>query len=117
MGTAFEYSCGETMEVALDITGGTGSISDVASITAQIRKSARGVRVVDPEAALIATLSVSARPHVNGQLDGWILSLPAATTATLVPGYYLIDARITLNSGGVIITDQLPVQLIPAVTR
>lgn len=119
MSTAFEYSCGETITIALDITAAEigYSIADVDTVTAQLRKGARGVRTVDPTAALITSFTVTERPHVSGEYDGWLLTISDTVSKDLLPGYYLVDARIVMNDGGVIVTDQLPIQLIPAVTR
>ena len=113
MAGSFEYSCGETVTVALDIIGGDSTFSDVASITADLRRGARGVRTVSVDSPLVASFAVTAKAGNTG----WWLKIPAATSASIPPGYYLVDARLTLTNGEIIVTEQLPVRMIPAVTR
>ena len=93
-----EFRIGEDISLALEvITGDKGLVSTVTAAMKPARiKSNRPV--LDDAAPAIA-LSVSA------DQAGWTVSLPRATSTTLVPGIYGIDARLVI-AGGVEITEQ-----------
>lgn len=109
MSTPFEYSIGETIKVCLDVK--KGDMDDIADVVAHLRKTHGSTRLVSPDAPLAAVFEVLPRE------EGWDLVIDAQTSATLTPGQYLTDAKLTLDGGDVIITTPLPIHLVPAVTR
>jgi hypothetical protein len=46
---------------------------------------------------------------------GWTLTIPAATSASLVTGAYLADARLEV-AGGVVMTETVALRIRPSVT-
>jgi hypothetical protein len=109
MAISFEYSRGETIKIGLGIEDNDPDVV-VTSVQAHLRPAARGTRVVDPLAPLAAVFEVI--PAENG----WHFVLPPEVSAALAPGRYLTDALLTLDSGDVIITDALPINIVTAAT-
>ena len=105
--TPYTFHRGETLLLALDAI--TGDPATVTAISAAIKPVAAGRSGVDASAPATA-LSVA----VNG-VAGWTLTLSAASCATLVPGSYIADARLTVGTG-VIITDPVAIRIVEAVT-
>lgn len=93
-----EFRIGEDIGLALEVT--TGDMALVSAITAAMKPARIAAnRPVLDDAQPAVALSVAA------DTAGWTLSLPSATTATLEPGIYGIDARLEI-AGGVEITEQ-----------
>lgn len=103
----YTFQRGETLSLALDLM--SGSFASVTAIVAALKPLAAGRTTVDAAAPAI-TLSTAA----NGT-TGWTLTLSAAVCATLVPGSYVADARLTIGSG-VVITEPIAVRIVEAVT-
>jgi hypothetical protein len=98
-----EFRCGEDILVALDAVSGDPDTVD--AITAKLAPAeTRGGAAVISEGAVRHAMTVTARPAAGDIPAGWTLLLPAATSATLAPGLYGIDARLVIGSG-VDITD------------
>lgn len=98
-GTLGTFRIGEDIAVALDaVSGDPGSVT---AITAKM-KPAKVVanRLVLDDAAADIAMTVTSQGSA-----GWLIALPAASTAALAPGVYGIDARLTLP-GAVEITEQ-----------
>jgi hypothetical protein len=93
-----EFRIGEDIGLALCVT--SGDMGDVSAISAAMKPAriAANRPVLDSAAPAIAL-------GVATEDSGWTLSLPSATTATLAPGIYGIDARLEI-AGGVEITDR-----------
>lgn len=92
------FRVGEDLTIALDATAGdTAEVTDLAASMKPAKVLAN--RLVLDTAAAGIPLIVAARGGA-----GWTLSLPATATASLEPGLYGIDARLTF-AGGVEITE------------
>jgi hypothetical protein len=105
--TTYTFQRGETVSLALDAV--TGDPLTVSSVTAAMKPVAAGRTMIDPAAAVAATFTVSNRA------GGWTLTIPAATSATLTAGTYLVDAKLIV-AGGVTITEPVAIRMIDAVT-
>jgi hypothetical protein len=105
--TTYTFQRGETVSLALDAV--QGDPATVTSVTAAMKPVAAGRTMIDPTAAVAATFVVSNR------VGGWTLTLSAATSAALVAGTYLADAKLIV-AGGVTITEPVAIRMIDAVT-
>ncbi|MFT4027336.1 MAG: hypothetical protein QM676_11115 [Novosphingobium sp.] len=98
-GTIGTFRIGEDLAVALDAV--SGDTAEVTAITARIKPAeVLGNRLVIDHDAPGLALAVTPRDTA-----GWTLALSAATTATLAPGLYGIDARLAFGAA-VEITEQ-----------
>ena len=96
-----EFRVGEDIAIALDAIA--GDTAAVTAMTARMKPAlvADNRLVLDDAAAAVAlTVAPQAAPGA-----GWTIALTAAQSATLKPGVYGIDARLTV-AGGVVITEQ-----------
>jgi hypothetical protein len=98
-GTIGNFRIGEDLAVTLDALEGDPGL--VTTISAKM-KPAKVIsnRIVLDDAATGIVMTVTSQGPA-----GWLVSLPAATTAGLAAGIYGIDARLTL-SGAVEMTEQ-----------
>lgn len=85
------FRIGEDLVIALDAY--RGDVADVIAIEAKIVEV---YRENGPIKGTPIALEVTDRAAEGDNPAGWLCSLDAATTATLVPGVYAIDARLQL---------------------
>ena len=94
-----EFRIGEDISVALDATA--GDPATVTAIAAKMKPAkVSGNRIVLDDTAAGIDMAVASQGAA-----GWLVSLGNSTTASLMPGLYGIDARLTL-AGAVEMTDQ-----------
>lgn len=98
-----EFRVGEDILVALDAVSGDPGTVDVITARLAPAEMRGGVPVIS-EGTVRHVMTASARAASGDIPAGWTLLLPAATSATLAPGLYGIDARLEAGSG-VDITD------------
>ncbi|MGN6356454.1 MAG: hypothetical protein ACTHLU_03110 [Novosphingobium sp.] len=91
------FRVGEDLSIALDAVGDIAEVTDIAAGMKPARAMAN--RLVLDDVAAAIPLAVAARGAA-----GWTFSLPAMATASLEPGLYGIDARLTF-AGGIEITE------------
>ncbi len=109
----FLFQRGETILLALDAV--MGDPLTVTAIGAVMKAVPPGRTGVPDDAQVAATFSVSSRAAVGDIPAGWTLTVDGATSATLVPGAYLADARLEV-AGGVIVTEPVAIRIKPSVT-
>jgi hypothetical protein len=102
------FQRGETISLALDAV--SGNPLDVSAISAQLKAVPPGRMNVPEGAPVAATFVIAARPAVGDIPPGWILTLPAAVSASLPVASYLADARLEVT-GGVIVTESVAIRL------
>lgn len=88
------FRVGEDIAIALDAT--RGNVADVVTITAQI---ALAYRDGGPLKAAPVSMTVTDRAATSDTPAGWTLSLLAAVTDTMAPGFYAIDALLDFGGG------------------
>jgi len=94
-----EFRVGEDIAVALDATA--GDPTTVSAISARMKPAkVLGNRLVLDDSASAITLTVTAQG-----LTGWLIALDHTGSASLSPGIYGIDAKLTVASG-IEMTDQ-----------
>lgn len=94
-----EFRLGEDISVALDAAA--GDPATVTAISARMKPAkVLGNRLALDDSAAAIDLSVSVQ-----DMAGWLIALDHAASASLAPGIYGIDARLTI-AGGVEITEQ-----------
>ncbi len=106
--TPYIFQRGETISLALDAV--SGNPLDVSAISAQLKVVPPGRTSVPAGAPVAASFVVLSRAASGGIPPGWTLSISAATSATLLPGAYLADARLEV-AGGVIITESVAIRI------
>jgi hypothetical protein len=106
--TPYIFQRGETISLALDAV--SGDPLSVTSITAGMKAVAPGRKSVSAGSPLAASFTVTARAAVGDIPAGWMLTIPAAISATLAAGAYLVDARLAV-AGGVIVTESISVRI------
>lgn len=111
--TPYIFQRGETILLALDAV--TGDPLTVTAIGAVMKAVPPGRTGVPDGAPVAATFSVIPRAAVGEIPPGWTLTVDAATSATLVAGNYLADARLEV-AGGVIVTEPVAIRIKPSVT-
>jgi hypothetical protein len=88
-----EFRVGEDIAVALDATA--GDPTTVSAISASMKPAkVLGNRLVLDDSANAISLTVMAQG-----LAGWLISLDHTASASLTPGIYGIDAKMTVASG------------------
>jgi hypothetical protein len=93
------FRIGEDISVALDAI--TGDPANVSAISARMKPAkAAGNRLVLDDAAAEIVMTVTSQG-----IAGWLISLGHTATASLAPGVYGIDARLTI-SGAIEMTEQ-----------
>lgn len=87
-----EFRIGEDIRIALEAVA--GDAGTVTTITAALRRAtpAGGSYTWAADSTPIAM-------QVDPIEDGWAISLPAAETGEMEPGYYGIDARLVVAAG------------------
>jgi hypothetical protein len=113
MTTPYIFQRGETISLALDAV--TGDPLSVTAIGAVMKAVPPGRTGVADSAPVAATFSVSPRTAQGDIPPGWTLNIDAATSAVLVVGNYLADARLEI-AGGVIVTEPVAIRIAPSVT-
>jgi hypothetical protein len=94
-----EFRIGEDISVALDATA--GDPATVSAITAKMKPAkALSNRIVLDDTAAGIDMTVPAQGPA-----GWLVSLGHIATASLAPGLYGIDAKLTI-AGAIEMTDQ-----------
>lgn len=94
-----EFRVGEDIAVALDATA--GDPTSVTAISARMKPAkVLGNRLVLDDTASAISLAVTSQG-----LTGWLISLDHTASASLAPGIYGIDAKLTI-AAGVEMTDQ-----------
>lgn len=111
--TPYTFQRGETLSLALDAV--TGDPLAVTAIDAVLKAVPPGRTGVQDGAPVAATFSISPRSALGDIPPGWTLTIAAGISATLAPGAYLADARLTV-AGGVIVTEPVAVRIKPSVT-
>ena len=111
--TTYTFQRGETVLLALDAV--QGDPLTVTSVTAAMKPVAAGRSMIDPAAAVAATVVVTSRTAGGGLPAGWTLTIPAAVSAGLAGGTYLADAKLIV-AGAVTITEPVAIRMIDAVT-
>jgi hypothetical protein len=111
--TPYIFQRGETISLALDAV--SGDPASVTAITAQLKAVPPGRTSVPPGSPIAASFSVTSRAAMGEIPAGWTLTIPAATSALLVTGAYLADARLEV-AGGVVMTESVALRIRPSVT-
>lgn len=109
----YTFQRGETISLALDAV--TGDPLTVSAIGAAMKAVPPGRTGVPDGAPVATTFSISSRAAAGEIPPGWTLTIDAATSAMLVAGNYLADARLEV-AGGVIVTEQVAIRIKPSVT-
>lgn len=109
----FTFQRGETILIALDAV--TGDPLTVTAIDAAMKAVPPGRTGVPDGAPVAAQFSAGPRAAAGDIPAGWTLGIDAATSATLAPGNYLVDARLAV-AGGVIVTEPAAIRIRPSVT-
>ena len=95
-----EFRIGEDIAVALDaVSGATGSVGALAVAMKPALVGDNRLMLDDNAAAIVLTAYPQTVPAA-----GWTIVLSGAQSATLAPGLYGIDARLTI-AGGIVITE------------
>jgi hypothetical protein len=108
LSATYSFERGETIAIPLRIA--LGDRGDVSAITAQARYARYVTTPIAP------SLPISADFAIVETDDGWLLTIDAATSASLAIGYHLADARLII-AGGVIITDPIAIRITEPVTE
>ena len=108
LSATYNFTRGETISIPLKIAA--GDRADVSAISAQMRFARFVTTPIAP------SLPVSADFVVVETEDGWLLTIDAATSASLAIGYHMADARLVV-AGGVIITDPVAIRITEPVTE
>jgi hypothetical protein len=99
-----EFRVGEDILIALDaVSGDAASVTEVTARMAAASANRNGDAEISASATRIP-MAVTFRPATADNSAGWTLLLAAASSASLEPGIYGIDARLVVGTG-VIITD------------
>ena len=101
IGILGEFRVGEDIAIALDAIA--GDTTAVTAIVAKMKPALVGDNrlMLDDDATAIP---LTAAPQAVAGA-GWTILLSGAQSATLEPGLYGIDARLTV-AGGIVITEQ-----------
>jgi hypothetical protein len=104
----YVFQRGETISLALDAVA--GDPAQVSAIVAQMKAVPPGRTTVPAGAPPVASFEISTRAAAGDVPAGWTLVIPAAVSATLSPGSYLTDARLSVASG-TIITEPVAIRI------
>jgi hypothetical protein len=111
--TPYTFQRGETISLGLDAL--TGDPLTVSAISAGMKAVAPGRTSVAETQPVAAVFSIFPRAASGDIPAGWTLTIPAATSAMLVPGSYLADARIEI-AGTVIVTETVAIRIVQSVS-
>jgi len=101
----YVFTRGETVSVALENMDGAG----VTDINAGLKR--RDSAFADPKGPVVVEMAAEARQSLGEGLGaGWLLSLTPTQSLALTPGFYALDARLTIG-GSVEITDAVTIQI------
>ncbi|URI15918.1 hypothetical protein [Brevundimonas albigilva] len=101
----YVFTRGETVSVALENMDG----AEVTDFAAGLKR--RDSPFADPKGAVLAYMTAEARQSLGDGLGGgWLLSLTPAQSLALTPGFYALDARLTIGEF-VEITDTVTIQI------
>ena len=101
----YVFTRGETVSVALENMDG----AEVTGIKAGLKR--RDSAFADPKGPVVAEMAAEARESLGeGFAGGWLLSLTPEQSLALTPGFYALDARLTIG-GSVEITDAVTIQI------
>jgi hypothetical protein len=92
----YKFQRGET--IMLPLVAIDGDVSEVTTITAKMQ-----LRL-----APFTEYSF----NVEAREDGWIFTIPAATSQNIPVGLYAADAKLTLGGGTVVITEPAQVKIV-----
>ena len=106
---AYVFTRGEDVVIPLENTDG----AVVTNIVAGLKR--RDTQHSDPKGPVVVLMTAEARDSLGaGFQGGWLLSLSPAQSVALTPGWYALDARLTID-GGIEITDPVAIQIRPGV--
>jgi hypothetical protein len=111
--TPYSFQRGETLTLALDAI--SGDPLTVTGISAVLKAVPPGRTAVPDGTPVAAIFTISPRAAQGDIPPGWTLTIPAATSASLVAGAYLADARLEVG-GGVIVTVPVAIRIRQSVT-
>jgi len=106
--TPYVFQRGETISLALDVV--TGDPLAVTAMSAAMKMVAPGRTSVSAGTPVAAAFTISPRAAQGDIPPGWNLTVDAASSAALVAGNYLADARLMVG-GGVVITESVGISL------
>lgn len=106
--TPYIFQRGETISLALDAL--SGDPASVTAIAAKLKAVPPGRTTAPASAPIAASFTITNRAASGAELAGWTLTVAAATSATLTPGAYLADARLSVGAG-VIVTESVAIRL------
>ena len=101
------FRVGEDVVVLLDAR--KGSVAGVTSIAVEIAEAYYDGGPV--KGTPVAIDDVQARAAVGRTPAGWTVTIAGAVTATMAPGIYAIDAKVTVGSHPDIAPDTAYIQL------
>lgn len=104
--TPYIFQRGETILLALDAV--TGDSLSVTAISAAMKMVAPGRTSVSAGTPVAAAFAITPRAAQGDIPPGWNLTVDAASSAALVAGSYLADAKLTVG-GGVVITESVAI--------
>jgi hypothetical protein len=111
--TPYTFQRGETISLGLDAV--TGDPLTVTAISAAMKAVAPGRTSIAGTEPVAAAFDIFARAASGDIPAGWTLIVPAATSAALVPGSYLADARIEI-SDAVVISETVAIRIVQSVS-
>lgn len=107
---------GETLRIYLDDPDGLAA--RVTAIAADLRPGTVWPHNVSQSSPAVATLEVERREAEGHQSGGWTFTLGPEATLALPVRSLVIDARLTLDSGDVVVTEAVALRVIePATVR
>lgn len=107
MSVTYSFQIGETVRIPLLVS--EGDRTSVSGLRANLKLTKGNKQIPElstPSAAVFEVIEAS---------EGWILEVPAQTTAVLKPGMYVVNAAMEVN-GQTLITDPSYVRLEPSTT-
>lgn len=91
----YTFRRGATISIALDVE--TGSVGDVDTVAANMKKLRPSRTEIDPGEPAAATFAVVEREATDDTLAGWTLTVSAADCEDLDPGEYVVDASLIIG--------------------
>lgn len=108
---AWTFQRGEDIAVPLAARGKTATDLAAFVVSASLKRAGPSNSVPPADAPIAATFVAERRDDLAGVGAGWLLSIPAAVSATLAPGTYVTNAAVAVPGGGVIKTDPLIIRI------
>lgn len=104
---------GESISIACEVVMGVDELVG-ATARSELKKAAKGGGVPSENAPVVLVLTTEYRAELDiGLGPGWLIT---GSTATLAPGEYVTDVRITLADGYVDYADPVIVEVLARVT-